>query len=86
MHKPQLEGLPGGCPGSCPLSRSSPPDRKNSRGASRLRQIEPGYNLLLQVRRDVTERRRPRTASPVRWDDSNTSLGSALSPPNLPWR
>jgi hypothetical protein len=43
-----------------------PPGKKNSRGARRPRQIEVGYNMLPQVRRDVTERRRAYAAPPGR--------------------
>ena len=43
-----------------------PPGKKNSRGAWRLRQIEVGYNMLQQVRRGVTERRRAYATPPGR--------------------
>jgi hypothetical protein len=53
-------------PGDLTLSRSSPPGKKNFRGAARLRQIDVGYNLLPQVRRGVTGRRHLRAVLPAR--------------------
>ena len=41
-----------------------PPGKKNSRGASRLRQIEVGYKVLPQVRRGVAERRQALATQP----------------------
>ena len=73
-------------PGDLAAFASSPPGKKNSRGASRLRQIKRGYNLSPQVRRGVTERRRMGTAAPVRRDRMETVLGCVLSPRDLPRR
>lgn len=56
--KALARGLPDGSPGPDPLSRPSPRGKKNSRGAPRLRQIEPRYRVLTQVRRGVTKRLR----------------------------
>ena len=53
-------------PGDLTLSRSSPPGKKNSRGAVRLRQIDADYNLLPQVRRGVTGRIHPQARLPTR--------------------
>jgi len=53
-------------PGDLTLSRSSPPGKKNFRGAARLRQIEVGYNPLPQVRRGVTACRHLRAVLPAR--------------------
>ena len=73
-------------PGDLAAFASSPPGKKNSRGAPPLRQIELGYNLLQQVRRGVTERRQTRTASPVRRGHPETVLGCVLSRRDLPCR
>jgi hypothetical protein len=62
----------GGCPGSCPLSRASRPDSKNSRGAGALRQIELGYRVSHQVRRDVTRSGGQRPADWRHLDDPET--------------
>ena len=61
-----------------------PPGKKNSRGARRLRQIEVGYNMLPQVRRGVTERRRALVAPPGRPGDAATYPGHVRSPRDLP--
>ena len=71
-------------PGDLAAFASSPPGKKNSRGVPRLRQIEPGYYLLPQVRRGVTERRRTRTASLIQRGRPETVLGCVLSPRDLP--
>ena len=52
-------------------SASIPSGKKNSRGAWHLRQIEVNYEVLPQVRHDVTERRSANAAEPV--DDSKTT-------------
>jgi hypothetical protein len=72
-------------PGDLTLSRSSPPGKKNFRGAARLRQIEVGYNLLPQVRRDVTDHRHPvsrfaRQERRLRHSPSGASRGHRISP------
>ena len=71
-------------PGDLAAFASSPPGNKNSRGAPRLRQIEPGYNLLQQVRHGVTERRRTRTAPLIQRGHPEWVLGCVLSPRDLP--
>jgi len=71
-------------PGDLAAFASSPPGKKNSRGAARLRQIEPGYNPLPQLRHGVTARRRTFTASPVRRGGPETVLGCVLSPRDFP--
>ena len=72
-------------PGDLTAFTSSPPGKKNSRGAARLRQIEPGYKLLPQIRRGVTACRRTPTASPVRRGHPEAVLGCVLSPRDFPW-
>jgi hypothetical protein len=73
-------------PGDLAASASSPPGKKNSRGAARLRQIELGYNLLQQVRHDVTGCRRSYTAAPVRRGRRDTVPRCVLSARGLPRR
>ena len=73
-------------PGDLAAFAPSPPGKKNSRGASRLRQIKGSYNLSPQVRRGVTGRRRMSTVAPVRRGRLETVLGCVLSPRDLPRR
>jgi hypothetical protein len=61
-----------------------PPGKKNSRGAWRLRQIEVGYNMLPQVRRGVTERRRTYVASRVGVTRQELISDEFRLPRNLP--